>query len=145
MGTQHRNAVRWFSPFVGGVAPALFLFLRAAADSDGTSDFGTAASAFVIWSLRDLLVAYVLALPVVHLLLRVGVRRAALLWLAVAALGAPVGYILAHPLVYAWTPTDKDVRHGPYWGLMLGHMALFGLTGPTYRALSKNGKVAAEA
>ena len=27
----------------------------------------------------------------------------------------PMAYVLANPLIYAWTPTEEDFNHGPYW------------------------------
>lgn len=131
MSTPRSRTLRWFAPVVGGVAPAVFLMLRALPDSE----FGGLISAFVAWVARDLVLAYLAALPVVYVMCRLGVRQAALLWAVVAALGAPIGYVLAHPVRYAWTPDAKDFEHGPYWSVMLGYMALFGLTGLAYGVL----------
>jgi hypothetical protein len=69
-------------------------------------------------------------------------RRAAL-GDSVARRGGPWRARWVHarpPLEYAWAPLDKDFEHGPYWGLMLAYMALFGLTGLTYKFFSVRAK-----
>ncbi len=54
-----------------------------------------------------------------------------------------MGYTLANLVEFAWAPTEADFTHGPYWGLMLGYMTLFGLTGLLFAAGTKRWAVRA--
>ncbi len=123
----NRTAAAVLSPLVGGVAPAVWLWLRAGARFDES-----AISGVCVWAIRDLLISYVIALPVLLLCRRIGVRRAVSLWLVAALVGYPMGYVLANPVEYAWTPTEADFAHGPYRDVMFTYTALFGLTGLLY-------------
>ena len=122
-----RTAAAVLSPLVGGVAPAVWLWLHIGANFDES-----AISRVCVWAIRDILVSYVVALPVLLLCRRIGARRAFLLWLVAALVGYPMGYVLANPVEYAWVPTEADFAHGPYWDVMFPYMALFGLTGLLY-------------
>ncbi|MCK9687422.1 hypothetical protein [Scleromatobacter humisilvae] len=127
-----REAAAVLSPAVGGVAPALWFWLRNGAGFDAISVGGPC-----VWAIRDMLISYAVALPVLVLCRRFGIRSLISLWLVAALIGGPMGYALANPVEFAWAPTEADFTHGPYWGLMLGYMTLFGLTGLLFAAVSK--------
>ena len=129
-----RTAAAVLSPLVGGVAPAVWLWLRVGAKFDES-----AISGVCVWAIRDIVISYVIVLPVLLLCRRIGARRAVSLWLVAALVGYPMGYVLANPVEYAWMPTEADFAHGPYWDVMLTYMALFGLTGLPY-ALGREGQ-----
>ena len=115
------------SPLMGGIAPAVWLWLR-----NGAEINESAISGVCVWAIRDILISYVIALPALMLCRRLGARRAVSLWLVAALVGWPMGNVLANPAEYAWTPTEADFAHGPYWDVMLTYMSLFGLTGLLY-------------
>jgi len=123
-GFWDREAAAVLSPAVGGVAPAFWLWLRNGAGIDAISIGGPC-----VWAMRDTLISYAVALPVLVLCRRFGIRGLISLWLVAALIGGPMGYVLANPVEFAWTPTEADFTSGPYWNVMLGYMALFGLTG----------------
>lgn len=124
-----RKTAAVLSPLVGGVAPAVWLWLRAGARFDEYAIPGVCA-----WAIRDMLISYAIALPALMLCRRLGAKRAITLWLTAALAGYPMGYVLANPVEFAWAPTEAEFAHGPYWDVMLTYMALFGLTGVLYSA-----------
>jgi hypothetical protein len=115
----------WASPFVGGVATSTFLTLRCLAEGQTYS----IASAFVVWLTRDTVIGYLIGLPTLFAIRRFGVVRVPFYVFATMVTAVPMGYILANPVTYAWTPTDQDFEHGPYWLLMCIYMACSGITG----------------
>jgi hypothetical protein len=119
-----REVATVLSPVAGGLAPALWLWLH-----NGAGTTALAIGGPCVWAMRDLLVSYLVALPVLLLCRRGGVRKPGALWLVSSMVGAPIGYVLANPVDFAWAPTEADFAHGPHWGLMVGYMALFGLSG----------------
>jgi hypothetical protein len=122
-----RDAATVLSPVAGGLAPALWLWLH-----NGAGTTALAIGGPCVWAIRDLLVSYVIALPVLLLCRRGGVHKPGALWLVAPVVGAPIGYVLANPVDFAWTPTEANFAHGTDWGLMVGYMALFGLSGLLY-------------
>ena len=137
-GFWDRDAAAVLSPAVGGVAPAFCFWLRNGSGFDAISVGGPC-----VWAIRDMLISYTVALPVLVLCRRFGVRSLISLWLVAALIGGPVGYALANTVEFARTPMEAVFTHGPYWGLMLGYMALFGLTGLLFAAGTKRGAVRA--
>ena len=123
-GFWDREAAAVLPPAVGGAAPAFWFWLRIGAGIDAISVGGPC-----VWAIRDVLISYAVALPVLMLCRRFGVQRLISLWLVAALIRCPMGYVLANTAECAWTPTEADFTHGPYWSVMLGYMALFGLTG----------------
>jgi hypothetical protein len=115
----------WMSPIAGAVAPALYLVARSAL----SDNVGNLPGAFAVWAFRDLIIGYCATLPVLAIFWRIGTRNPALFWMAATLMGGPMGYVLANPVEFAWSPTEMDFQHGPYWSVMLAYMALFGLSG----------------
>jgi hypothetical protein len=120
------SLIRWFAPLVGGLTTATFLCIHASLRPGGS--YGL-VDAFLVWSVRDVLLAYGLALPCLLIARRLGLRGIVVSWFVAASAGLPMGYVLANPLQYAWTPEEQDFVHGPYWGIMLAYASLFGLSG----------------
>ena len=60
-----------------------------------------------------------------------------LFWLVASSIGGPMGYVLAHPVEFAWTPSEVEFQHGTYWDSMIIYMAPFGLTGLAYSFLAR--------
>jgi hypothetical protein len=73
-----------------------------------------------------------MALPVLAILRRLGVRHPGLMWVAVAIVGLPMGHVLGSPAVFVDGPTAEQIEHGLYWSDMLIYMTLFGFSGLTY-------------
>ena len=48
-----------------------------------------------------------------------------------------MGYVMANPVEFAWTPSEVEFQHGPYWDSMIIYMALFGLTGLVYSLFAR--------
>lgn len=122
-----RDAATILSPALGGIAPAFWLWMR-----NGAGGNLLAIGGPCIWALQDLLISYAVALPVLLLCRRHRVTQPVALWFVAAVIGAPIGYMLANPLVFAWTPEEADFISGPHWSHMAGYMALFGLSGLAY-------------
>jgi hypothetical protein len=118
------------SPLAGGVATSSFLTLRCIVEGQTYSIM----SAFLIWLARDTIIAYVLALPALLGLRRLGVIRVLPYVITTMILAVPMGYVLANPVDYAWAPTDQDFEHGPYWLLMCAYMACWSFTGLAFCA-----------
>jgi hypothetical protein len=133
-GFCDREAAAVLSPAVGGVEPALWFWRRNGAGFDALSVGGPC-----VWAIRDMLISYAVALPVLVFCRRFGMRSLISQWLIAALTGGPMGYALANPVEFALAPTEADLMHGLYWGLMLGYMTLFGLTGLLFAAVSKRG------
>jgi hypothetical protein len=123
----------WLSPIVGALALAIYFSVHNLLDGTASELPG----ALVVWVLRDLALGYLLALPVLALLRRLGASHFASFWAAAALAGGPMGYVLANPRVFAWSPTETQFQHGPYWSTMLVYMVLFGLSGLAYSYLGK--------
>lgn len=90
-----------------------------------------------VWALADLLLSYVVAPPVLVVAHRLGLRSLMALWLVAALVGAPVGYLWANPAAFSDEPAETNVMQSPNWSLLLGYMALFGMTGLLYAAGAK--------
>ena len=82
-----------------------------------------------VWAIAGLALSYTIALPVLVVARRLGVRGLLALWVVAALVGAPVGYLWANPAVFA---DDPAVTPTPHWGSMFEYMALFGVTGLLY-------------
>jgi hypothetical protein len=92
-------------------------------------------STFVVWFSRDLILALFLAIPVVAFAYHRGLKRPLALWALATVVAAPMGYVLANPVTFAWSPTEADFLLGPRWGDMALYVGLFGLSGLTYGML----------
>jgi hypothetical protein len=123
----------WLTPLAGGMSPALYYSIHGMFDPQVVDLF----AAFAVWVIRDGVIAYAFALPALLIGRRLGVRNAFAFWLIAAMTGARMGYVLANPVDYAWTPSEQDFAHGPYWSRLAVHMALTGLTGIAFAALSR--------
>jgi hypothetical protein len=66
---------------------------------------------------------------------RRGLRQPIALWLLAALCALPLGFVMAHPADFRFSPTEEDFVHGPYWRDMVIYMALFGLSGFAYGRL----------
>ena len=124
---------QWLSPVAGALAPALMFFGLALLGDNPNSGLG----GFCVWALRDLMLGYVLVLPVLAASWHFGARHWLVLWAVAAATGGPLGYLIAHPAEYAWQPTEEELGSGPQWIHMLEYMALFGLSGIAYAVFSR--------
>jgi len=60
-------------------------------------DVSNVLRALTVWSLRDLLMGYLIALPILLFFRRLGVKSLLGFWGIGAAIGAPFGFILANP------------------------------------------------
>ena len=126
-GFWDRDSALMLSPAAGAVAPALWMWLQAGAGLNAISIGGPC-----LWALAGMVVSYAVALPILVVARRLGVRGLLALWLVAGLVGAPVGYAWANPASFA---DDPAVAPGPYWCFsMLGYMALFGITGLLYAA-----------
>lgn len=124
-GFWDRDAAFAVSPAVGAVAPALWMWLQAGAGMNAISIGGPC-----LWALAGMVVSYAVALPMLVVARRLGLRGLLTLWLVAGLVGAPVGYVWANPASFA---DDPSVTPSPYWGFtMFGYMALFGITGLLY-------------
>ena len=113
------------SPAVGGVTPALWMWFQAGAGINAISIGGPC-----IWALAGMVLSYAVALPILVVARRLGLRGLLALWLVAGLVGAPVGYVWSNPAAFA---DDPEITQSPYWGFsMFGCMALFGLTGLLY-------------
>lgn len=128
-----RDQLIWLSPVIGALAPATYFAVRSSLAGRSSEIL----IAFAFWVLRDLILGYCMALPVLAVLRRFGAERIGLMWAAAALVGAPMGYVLANPVTFAWTPTEEQFEHGPYWFDMLIYMVLFGLSGVMYAYLHR--------
>lgn len=107
----------------------IYLLIQNLIDGEDSSNLlGT----FTVWFFRDPLISYLFTLPVLWICLCFGVKSLLGFWGVGTIIGAPVGFILANPVYYAWTPTDEDFLLGPYWHNMVIYMVLFGLVGLAY-------------
>src|SRR5258706_10846813 len=97
------NWLVWLSPVVGALAPTIFLSVRSMLD--GATEIAGATIAF--WVSRDLVIGYAATLPVLAVLRSLGARHPVSLWAIAALVGGPMGYVLAHPVEFAWTPTEE--------------------------------------
>jgi len=121
-----RDAATVLSPAVGAVAPAICLWMQAGAGMDAIAIGGPC-----VWAMAGLVVSYSVALPVLVVARRLGVRGLSALWLIAALVGAPVGYLWANPAAFADEP---ELTQPPHWGSMFEYMALFGVPGLLYAA-----------
>jgi hypothetical protein len=48
----------------------------------------------------------------------------------------PIAWMLANPLIYAWTPTYKDFLHGTYWGDFWAYTLCTSVTGLAFSLTS---------
>ena len=119
----------WFVPLVGALSPAIVVAIQLLVLSSGQADV---RGELAVWFFRDAFLGYSVVLPVVSILRRLGFTAPALLWVAAAMVGLPMGYVLANPVEYTISPTDEEFQHGPYWPGMYIYAALFGLTGLAY-------------
>jgi len=78
-----------------------------------------------------MVVSYAVALPLLVVARRLGLRGLLARWVVAGLVGAPVGYVWANPAAFA---DDAEVTQNPDWASMFGYMALLGLTGLFYAA-----------
>jgi hypothetical protein len=120
--TIRRSKLTWLCPLAGGTAAALFLTVRLLPHSQ-------ALLFFTVAFIRDSLSSYAIALPLLLLTRRLGLKSV-FAYIAVAAAGAfPIGWMLAHPIPFALDWTEEDFAHGPYWWVMSGYMLCSSVTG----------------
>jgi hypothetical protein len=110
----------WLCPFAGAMATSTFLIIRS-----GEFD----AAAFAVWFSRDALSGYFIALPLLFLARVAGVRSILAFMLVAAAAALPMAYVLAHPLTYAWTPTEEDFVRSPYLLMPTIYASMSSITG----------------
>ena len=125
-GFWDRDAATVLSPAVGAVAPAICLWLQGGAGMDAIAIGGPC-----VWAIVGLALSYAIALPLLVVARRFGVRGLLALWVVAAFVGTPVGYLWADPTLFA---DDPGVAQTPHWASMFEYMALFGVTGLLYAA-----------
>jgi len=123
-------------PLFGGISPAIYFYIKGISNGGDTSNL---LGAFTVWAFRDLLISYLFTLPILWICRRFGVTSIVGFWSVGAIVGAPMGFVLANPIQFAWTPTDQDFLISPYWHDMVIYMVLFGLTGFGYYFSSRTG------
>ena len=126
--TRNRAVQIVAAALAGGIAPAVWLCLK----NESQAVTAQIMSGAFVWFARDLTVSLVVTVPAMSLACRFGLKRPSVLWAIASLIGAPIGYALANPLQYAWTPTEEAFTHGPYWVDMAIYMALFGVAGPIF-------------
>lgn len=126
-----RLHIAFLSSLVGAISPGIWLSLRNATAAHPMLDIDSLAA----WCSRDLLLSLLLALPALAFARHCGLRRPLALWAVAAAAGTPMGFVLANPVTFAWSPTEADFLLGPRWGDMATYMVLFGLAGLVYGTL----------
>ena len=117
------------SPLLGALTSAVFVMLRAIDYRVASIASSGIGFPFMVWFIRDALVNYVVALPVMLLMRKAGVRHVWVYVLASIATGYLVGHRISDPAQYAWQPSEEDFAHGIYWGLLFGYLICSGVTG----------------
>jgi hypothetical protein len=121
MGNK-RLSVAWLCPLAGGAATAAFLTLR-------VLPYDESALFFAVAFLRDSLANYLVALPALFVACRLGLKSLLGYALVSVASAFPVGWVLAHPIPFAWQWTEEEFASGPYWSVMCGYMFFSSATG----------------
>ena len=124
----------WLTPIVGALVPAIVVAVELLVLSRGQADV---RGELAVWFFRDALLGYTIVLPVISIARRIGFTAPASLWLVAALVGLPMGYVLANPVEYEFTPSEEEFQHGPYWWRMYIYAVQFGLTGLAYGILHK--------
>ena len=122
----------WFAPLVGALAPATVVAIQLLVLSGGQADV---RGEMAVWFFRDAFFGYSAVLPVVSIVRRLGFTAPTSLWVVAALVGLPMGYVLANPGEYTFSPSEEEFQHGPYWQRMYIYAVLFGLTGLAYGIL----------
>ena len=124
----------------GGVAPGLYFGVLGVISTGTFEDLG---GFLFTWGARDALLVCLLALPVLVLSRRLGLSHPALLWAISALVGIPMGYVIANPAEFAWSPSEEDFEHGMYWGSLVAYAVFFGASGLVY-GIGKTERMAGE-
>ena len=134
----------WLCPFAGGISAASFLTLKNL-PYPSCGDFDCSAwAAFGVYLVRDTVLGYLIALPLLALSRYFGVKRIGIYMLISAVAALPMAYVLANPLTYAWSPTEEDFNHGPYWLVPGIYAFLSSSTGLLFGLGSKQRKISPE-
>lgn len=116
---------------LGAAAPVLWFETRQALADLALPDLSTLALRMLLEFFRSLGIAG-LAVMVVY---KWGLRQPIALWSVAALCALPMGFIMANPVDFRFTPTEQDFNHGPNTADMVIYMALFGLSGLAYGRL----------
>jgi hypothetical protein len=115
----------WGAPLTGALLTATFLVIRMSWSDDVGGNF---VPAFATWFLVRLVIGYALALPLLLLAHRLGVRNIGG-FAAISALAAvPYEWYVSNPM-NAWHPTEAQVDHGIYWASFIVSIILASSTG----------------
>jgi hypothetical protein len=134
----------WLCPFAGGISAASFLTLKNLPYPPCGYSVCSAWFAFGVYLARDTVLGYLISLPLLALARHIGVKSTGIYMLIAVIAALPMAYVLANPLTYAWTPTEEDFKHGPYW-LVPGIYALVSSsTGLLFGLGSKKRKILAQ-
>lgn len=130
---QHRHGARslLLAAALGAAAPVLWFESRRALAELALPDLSTLALQMLLEFFRSLGIAGL----AVMLVYRWGLRQPMALWLVAALCALPMGFIMANPVVFRFTPTEQDFNHGPHAADMLAYIGLFGLSGLAYGRL----------
>jgi hypothetical protein len=113
--SMQRSKLLWLCPLAGGAAAAAFLTLRLLPHDQ-------ALFFFTVAFVRDSLANYVLALPLLFFARWLGLKHVLVYGLISILSALPLGWMLSHPIPYAWDWTEADFAHGPYWFVLSGYM-----------------------
>jgi len=122
-----RLIVAWTSPLAGAFLVAVFLACRALTMPDQVGVF----SAFLVWFIERATVGYVLALPLMGMAYRLGLRHVIAFMLLASLAAFPLEHYISTP-TNAWRPTEEELDHGFYWDTFLTSVLLASATGAVF-------------
>lgn len=134
----------WLCPFAGGTSTASFLTLKNLPYSP-CGDFACSAwFAFGVYLVRDTVLGYLIALPLLALARYFGVKSISIYMLVAVIAALPMAYVLANPLIYAMWPTEVDLTQSPYWLVPGIYAFVSSSTGLLFGLGSRQRKISAE-
>ena len=129
---MRRRLGKYASPFVGALAAAAYFFALHFLSRGASTSIAGLVDEF--WRRLSIyaVASYLIFWPPLLLAEWLGLKSR---WHFAALSGlcaTPWGYVYADPASFAFTLTDADFAHGPYWSVMWMFVLCFCLMGYTY-------------